>query len=88
MGNSIQGTGSNEYGAKVFIIRGRRPPRSYKCTIFNVPANLVLTNGRNIQEMIMVEFDKSPRDLSSTPPFDLATQSATYLKTIGLKLRS
>lgn len=53
----------------------------------NVPAILDLMNDRKIRGMIMVELDNNPRDLSSTPPFDLAKQSATYLKTIGVKLR-
>lgn len=53
----------------------------------NVPAILDLMNGRKIRGMIMVELDNNSRDLSSTPPFDLAKQSATYLKTIGVKLR-
>lgn len=54
----------------------------------NVPAILDVMNGRKLQGMIMVELDNSPRDLSPTPSFELAKQSATYLKTIGVKLRS
>jgi inosose dehydratase len=53
----------------------------------NVAAILDLMNGRKIQGMIMVELDNNPRDMSPTPPFDLARQSATYLKKIGVKLR-
>jgi inosose dehydratase len=54
----------------------------------NVPAILDVMSGRKLQGMIMVELDNNPRDLSSTPSFDLAKQSATYLKSIGVKLRS
>ena len=54
----------------------------------NVPAILDLMEGRQIHGMIMVELDNNPRDLSPVPPFDLAKQSASYLKSIGIGFRS
>jgi inosose dehydratase len=54
----------------------------------NVSAILDLMSGHKIHGMIMVELDNNPRDLSPTPPFQLAEESATYLKSIGVKLRT
>lgn len=54
----------------------------------NVPAILDLMEGRKIKGMIMVELDNNPRDLSPTPPFELAQESVTYLKSIGVKFRT
>jgi inosose dehydratase len=54
----------------------------------NVPAILHLMEGRQLRGMIMIELDNNPRDLSPTPPFDLAKQSVTYLKSLGVRFRS
>jgi inosose dehydratase len=44
--------------------------------------------GRKINGMIMVELDNNFRDISPTPPYDLARQSATYLKSLGVRFRT
>jgi inosose dehydratase len=54
----------------------------------NVPGILDLMQGRTIHGMIMVELDNNPRDLSPVSPFDLAQESVTYLKSIGVRLRT
>lgn len=53
-----------------------------------IPAILDLMEGRQIRGMIMVELDNNPRDPSPVAPHDLAAESAKYLKSIGVKLRS
>jgi inosose dehydratase len=53
----------------------------------NIPAILDLMEGRKINGMIMVELDNNFRDISPTPPYDLARQSATYLKSLGVRFR-
>lgn len=54
----------------------------------NIPAVLDLMEGRQIHGMIMVELDNNFRDISPTPPYDLARQSANYLKSIGVRFRA
>ena len=54
----------------------------------DVPAILALMEGRQIHGMIMVELDNNFHDPSPVPPFDLASQSVNYLKSIGLKFRT
>ena len=54
----------------------------------DVPAILDIMNGRQLNGMIMVELDNSPRDMSPVSPHDLAAQSVKYLQSIGVKLRS
>jgi inosose dehydratase len=54
----------------------------------NIPAILNLMEGRKINGMIMVELDNDFRDISPTPPYDLARQSMNYLKSIGVKFRT
>lgn len=51
----------------------------------NIPAILDLMAGREIKGMVMVELDN---DGSLVPPFDLAQESVSYLKTIGVKFRA
>lgn len=54
----------------------------------NVPGILDLLKGRHIHGMIMVELDNNPRDLSPVAPIDLAKESVSYLKSIGVKFRT
>ena len=54
----------------------------------NIPAILDLMEGRQLRGMIMVELDNNFRDISPTPPYDLARQSANYLKSIGVRFRA
>ena len=54
----------------------------------NVPGILDLMQGHPVHGMIMIELDNNPRDLSPVPPFDLAQESVTYLKSIGVKFRT
>lgn len=54
----------------------------------NIPAILNLMEGRKINGMIMVELDNNFRDISPTPPYDLARQSMNYLKSIGVRFRT
>jgi len=54
----------------------------------DVPAILRLMAGRTISGMVMVELDNDPKNLSSTPPSELAGESQAYLKKIGVKLRA
>jgi inosose dehydratase len=54
----------------------------------NVPAILDLMEGRQLHGMIMVELDNNFRDISPTPPYDLARQSANYLKSLGVRFRT
>ena len=54
----------------------------------DVPPLLNLMNGRKIDGMIMIELNNDPRDLSAVAPYDLAKQSVTYLKSIGVRFRS
>ncbi|HZP05803.1 MAG TPA: sugar phosphate isomerase/epimerase [Terracidiphilus sp.] len=62
------------------------------CTLgkgkLNVPGILDLMQGHSIHGMIMVELDNNPRNLSPVPPFDLAKESVSYLKSIGVRFRS
>jgi inosose dehydratase len=54
----------------------------------NVPGILDLMRGRHIHGMIMVELDNNPRSPSPVPPIDLAKESVSYLKSIGVKFRT
>jgi inosose dehydratase len=54
----------------------------------NVPGILDLMQGRRIHGMIMVELDNNPRNLSPVLPIDLAKESVSYLKSIGVKFRT
>lgn len=54
----------------------------------NVPGILDVVQGHPIHGMIMVELDNNPRDLSPVSPFDLAQESVSYLKSIGVRFRS
>jgi inosose dehydratase len=54
----------------------------------DIPAILDLMQGRKIAGMVMTELDNDPKNLSPTPPFDLAQQSRNYLKSIGVQFRA
>jgi inosose dehydratase len=54
----------------------------------NVPGILDVMQNHPVHGMIMIELDNNPRDLSPTPPIDLARQSVSYLESIGVKFRT
>jgi inosose dehydratase len=54
----------------------------------DVPAILDLMTGKKISGMVMVELDNNPKNVSLTPPEQLAAESQSYLKTIGVKFRT
>jgi inosose dehydratase len=54
----------------------------------NVPGILDLMRAHPIHGMIMVELDNNPRDLSPVTPFNLAQESVSYLKSIGVTFRT
>jgi len=71
---------------------GKDPSLVYYCPLgrgkVDVPAILGLMAGRRISGMVMVELDNDPKNLSPTPPSELAGESQAYLKKIGVKLRA
>jgi inosose dehydratase len=54
----------------------------------DVPAILDLMTGKKISGMVMVELDNNPKNLSPTPSGQLAAESQSYLKTIGVNFRT
>jgi inosose dehydratase len=71
---------------------GKDPRLAYYCPLgqgkVDVPAILRLMAGRSISGMVMVELDNDPKNPSPVAPAELAGESQTYLKKIGVKLRA
>jgi inosose dehydratase len=53
----------------------------------DVPAILKLMDGRKINGMVMVELDNDWKDMSPTPPAELAKESRDYLRTLGVSFK-